>query len=315
MTPFDLASLTKPLVTATLAHAFLDLDADRRFVLGFHDRKAPLTVRQLLSHSAGLPPWLPFTGEPLAAQLRRGWPVGAHPLLASAGPGTSTYSDLGYRLLAELLEQELGVTWGRLGEVLTGLRVAPWTEPPRSVPPGPDGEAWGLATANPFPASDPVHPHDANARAGMKGHAGFAGTEAEVRRWVRRWIAAGWPARMAVPTATSAEGAQWGLGLQRAFTGGGRFGDLLARVPAGVGLRVVVSDTEALAIPAPPLGPQGEPTDWWFHTGFTGPALMVRPRDGSAVVLLCHRSGPQGGLLDAEALRSRRWALLQEAVG
>src|SRR5262245_45633517 len=76
---FDLASLAKPLVTAPLAHAFLDLDADRRWALGFYDRRDPLTVRQLLSHSAGLPPWLPFTGEPLAAQLRRGFPVGAHP--------------------------------------------------------------------------------------------------------------------------------------------------------------------------------------------------------------------------------------------
>jgi len=84
MTFFDLASLTKPLVTAPLALAFLDLDADRRGQLGFRERKQPLTVRQLLSHSAGLPPWLPYTGEPLPAQLGRGWPDGGLPLLQGA---------------------------------------------------------------------------------------------------------------------------------------------------------------------------------------------------------------------------------------
>jgi CubicO group peptidase (beta-lactamase class C family) len=68
---FDLASLTKPLVTAPLALAYLNLNVDRRWQLGFHDREGPLTVRQLLSHSAGLPPWRPFTGERVADQVQR----------------------------------------------------------------------------------------------------------------------------------------------------------------------------------------------------------------------------------------------------
>lgn len=114
MTPFyDLASLAKPLVTAPLALACLDLDADRRWALGFHDRETPLTVRQLLSHSSGLPPWRPFTDEPVAEQLRH--PVPDHPLLRPATPGLATYSDLNYRLLAELVERETGVPFARLG--------------------------------------------------------------------------------------------------------------------------------------------------------------------------------------------------------
>ena len=68
---YDLASLAKPLVTAPLALAFLDLDADRRWALGLAEREPTLTVRQLLSHSSGLPPWRPYTGEPLAAHLHR----------------------------------------------------------------------------------------------------------------------------------------------------------------------------------------------------------------------------------------------------
>ena len=89
---YDLASLAKPLVTAPLALAFLDLDADRRWSLGFHDRTEPLTVRQLLSHSSGLPPWRPYTGEAVAQQLRR--PVPEHPLLRAGTPGPVSYTHL-----------------------------------------------------------------------------------------------------------------------------------------------------------------------------------------------------------------------------
>ena len=136
---YDLASLAKPLVTAPLAHAYLDLDADRRWQLGFSDRESPLTVKQLLSHSAGLPPWLPYTGEPLAAQLRRTPLPGNHALLKTAEIGISMYSDLGYRLIAELLEMELGLSWKQLGAAASGLSAA---HAPTPILPG--HGAWGL---------------------------------------------------------------------------------------------------------------------------------------------------------------------------
>ena len=152
---YDLASLAKPLVTAPLALAFLDLDADRRWSLGFPDRPEPLTVRQLLSHSSGLPPWRPYTGEALAPQLRR--PVPEHPLLRAATPGLASYSDLNYRLLSELLEAETGVPFLRLGAA-SGLSPAPWTETPHrgSRRPGRRGldprHGHGPAPARPAPA-------------------------------------------------------------------------------------------------------------------------------------------------------------------
>lgn len=314
---FDLASLAKPLVTAPLALAFVDLDADRRGQLGFHDRREPLTVRQLLSHSAGLPPWLPFTGEPLAAQIRRGWPLGEVPLLRVAEAGRSTYSDLGYRLLADLLEMEAGLAWKRLGASFSGLLPAPWSRPPQPMPAGPDEEAWALASDAPFPVPDPHLPHDANARAGMPGHAGFGADAARLRAWLQRWVAAGWPARMAVPISESTDGAHWGLGLQAALDGPGRFGRLLAQVPPGIGgVHVLAHGRDD----APPLAPglegrPGNPSGWWYHTGFTGPLLCVRPADGCCIAILCHRLDPEGRLLDLETLRGRRWELLAGMVG
>jgi CubicO group peptidase (beta-lactamase class C family) len=314
---FDLASLAKPLVTAPLAHERLDLDQDRRRQLGFGDRPAPLTVRQLLSHSSGLPPWLPFTGEPLALQLRRVAAGAGHPKLRPGPVGTARYSDLGYRLLAELLELETGRPFPELGAATSGLSPAPWAEAPPFAPQGLDAQLW--AEAEPglvMPARDPHRPNDANARAGMAGHAGFGAGPAQFEQALRHWLLRpGGPARMAVATAESGDGERWGLGLQVAGLGPGRFGQLLAAIPLGQGgVRVLVREDPALSPAAPVLGVQGAASDFWFHLGYTGPALFWRPADGLCLALLCHRLGPEGELLDAEQLRARRWEMLAGAV-
>ncbi len=314
---FDLASLAKPLVTAPLALEHLDLDQDRRTQLGFPDRPGPLTVRQLLSHSAGLPPWLPYTGEPLARQLARGFPAGAHPKLAVPEPGTSCYSDLGYRLLADLLEQETGRDFTALGRERSGLDPAPWSVAPPFAPPGADADMWPLAEPGlPFPARDPRLPHDANARAGMRGHAGYGAFPEGLARCLERWVGAGLPGRMAVDTARAQDGARWGLGLQRALTGSGRFGTLLAALPADrSGVHVLVHEETRLSPAAPPLeGGPGAPSPFWFHLGYTGPALFVRPGTGLCLAVLAHRLGPAGELLDQEQLRARRWDALARAL-
>ena len=66
-TRFDLASLTKPLVTAPLCmvaveSGLIDLDdsLSRFFPGSVPGDKEGITVRSLLSHSSGLPAWVPF---------------------------------------------------------------------------------------------------------------------------------------------------------------------------------------------------------------------------------------------------------------
>lgn len=306
---YDLASLAKPLVTAPLAHAFLELDADRRFALGFHDRDTPLTARQLLCHNTGLPPWRPFMGEPVAGQVRR--PVTGHPLLRDAKEGEATYSDLGYRLLGELVEAETRIPLAQLGAAMSGLSPAPWRDAPVQVPDGPDAEAWRAAEpALALPPPDAHGPHDLNARAGMAGHAGFGATAAQLRNWLRIWSAQ-WAPRMCVEASREGDGSVWGLGLRAAHHGPGRFAELLERVPSGAGLHVAEDAMTDLVEAAPALAPEPGPVSaWWCHFGFTGPALFFRPGDGACLALLLHRRGPDGGLLDAEALRVRRWKLL-----
>jgi CubicO group peptidase (beta-lactamase class C family) len=314
---FDLASLAKPLVTAPLALSLLDLDQDRRAQLGFDRRPEPLTVRQLLSHSAGLPSWLPYTGEPLATQLERGFPAGVHPKLVAGTPGVSLYSDLGYRLLAELLELETGRPFQELGAAASGLSPAPWETEPIFAPQGPDATMWRLTEPNlALPGRDRQLPNDLNARAGMRGHAGFGADPAQMRVCLQDWRSSGAPRTAAVDIARGADGARWGLGLQRALAGPGRFGTLLAQIPEGLGgVHVHVHEGRSASPAAPALaGHAQEPTAFWFHLGFTGPALFFRPADGLCLAILAHRVGPRGELLDDEAMRVRRWEALKAAV-
>jgi CubicO group peptidase (beta-lactamase class C family) len=91
--------------------------------------------------------------------------------------GESRYSDLGYRLLAELLELETGRPFPVLAAERSGLEPAPWAEAPPFAPQGADADMWRAAEPDrPFPPRDPHQPNDANARAGMRGHAGFGST-------------------------------------------------------------------------------------------------------------------------------------------
>jgi hypothetical protein len=72
----------------------------------------------------------------------------------------------------------------------------------------------------------------------------------------------------------------------------------------------VAADTR-LSPPAPPEeGQPGEPSPFWFHLGYTGPALFVRPDTGLCLAILAHRLGPSGELLSREQLRDRRWEAL-----
>jgi CubicO group peptidase (beta-lactamase class C family) len=106
-TLYDLASLTKPLVTAFLAVYFIEKkqwrlhDDVQRF---FPDFPWRVTLEQLLTHCAGFVPWHPFyLYRPLDDMTQ----IAA--LKYSAKPGKKVqYSDVGYILLCHLLEKVSG---------------------------------------------------------------------------------------------------------------------------------------------------------------------------------------------------------------
>jgi len=132
-TIFDLSSLTKPLATTT---AFLILVRERKLKIDdrvtrlFHNfgvhGKTHITFRHLLAHSSGLPAWKAYFKEIL--KVERGGRVnflcshGAkqhvyeliHREKPDAPPGqASVYSDPGFMLLGEAIEEISGVSLDR----------------------------------------------------------------------------------------------------------------------------------------------------------------------------------------------------------
>ena len=131
-TIYDLASLTKPLVTGLLCAQRIELgeltlDSSVSHYLPEFDRtdKSMITIRELLTHSAGLPAWRPLY------LLAEDEPERAAGAIASLDleykPGTRViYSDLGFIALGILLSRMIGhplteIAQGEIFEPL-GLR-------------------------------------------------------------------------------------------------------------------------------------------------------------------------------------------------
>ena len=113
-TIYDLASLTKPLVTGLLCarrieSRELELDGVLARALPEFDRadKRDITLRQLLTHTSGLPAWRPFyitTGGDRERTLQT---IADEPLESAPGECVR-YSDLGFITLGFLLERIAG---------------------------------------------------------------------------------------------------------------------------------------------------------------------------------------------------------------
>ncbi len=215
-TIYDLASLTKPLVTGLLcARRFergeLDLgDAVARVLPEFDlPDKRQITLRQLLTHTSGLPAWRPLyitTGGEPARTLRA---IAGQPLEST--PGTSVrYSDLGFITLGFLLERMTGEPLASIArrEIFEPLGLPRTTFNPdmamrREVAASETGNAYERAMTGETGAGGSGHTynwrerlvwgevHDGNAYflGGAAGHAGLFSTAYETLRISSQFIA------------------------------------------------------------------------------------------------------------------------------
>lgn len=197
-TIYDLASLTKPLITGLLCAqqlergAFALTDKVARYLPEF-DRsdKREITLLQLLTHTSGFPAWRPLYLAPNAAPERILELIAAEPLAAL--PGTQVeYSDFNFITLGVLLERLTGARLDALAnsELFAPLHLAntcfnpPATWQPR-IAASEIGNAHERATASP---NTPLQSnanwrqsviwgtvHDGNAHflGGVAGHAGL----------------------------------------------------------------------------------------------------------------------------------------------
>lgn len=196
---WDLASLTKVLVTLPevlgLAEAgAFALDDPIAAVWPRAVNLRGVTVRHMLSYSAGLPPTLPLfqTNAGREAMI-------AAALAVQPDRATPEYSDLNFLLLGAMVEDLSG---RRLDDLVTGLTY----HPPRS-----DSIATERCPWRERLIVGEVHDENASAMGGIAGHAGAFGTLAQVREAARAWLAGRHPTAHDC-WATTPSGERFGLG-------------------------------------------------------------------------------------------------------
>ncbi|HEX6851590.1 MAG TPA: serine hydrolase domain-containing protein [Candidatus Polarisedimenticolaceae bacterium] len=276
-TPFDLASLTKPLATALLAalaehRGAIDLSAPAGAWLPELSGSAweRATLLDLGAHRAGLPPWRPLylSGSTREAYLAA---IAAEP--AAAPPGTTLYSDLGYILLGIAIERALG----RPLDVLFDVRIAATLGLARAgyagtsdrfedAAPTERGNAFERELAGEAGHDHPFRTevirgavHDGNAwgLGGVAGHAGLFATADAVAAIARHVLDS--PARRRMLAPVAGEGTR-------------SFGFTFA--PLTESVRGVLDD------------------DAVGHFGFTGTSVWIEPRVPRIYVLLTNRVHP-----------------------
>jgi CubicO group peptidase (beta-lactamase class C family)/ribosomal protein S18 acetylase RimI-like enzyme len=289
-TIYDLASLTKVVCTVTLALSLAErgawaLDDPAAACLpGFP--QPGITLRQLLTHTSGLP------AHRELYRLEGGKQAIRDAVFAearNAEPGPVVYSDLGYMVLGWAIEETSGVPLDRsfaetvgapLGLARTGFR------PPK--------RARRLIAATELDGDQRLEPglvwgevHDGNAWAlgGVAGHAGLFAPATDLGRFASALLADRHPV---LGAASIAE--------MTSYQAGGP------------------PDTRA-------LGWQLDAGDWgawpsttYWHTGFTGTSLLIAPELDCAVVLLLGGVHPSRRLERQAALRADVHRVLAEAL-
>jgi len=262
---FDLASLTK-LATTALVLSFvrdrvITLETPlRELVPDFRGgRKDEITLREVMTHTAGLAWWKPLWQEAKSAEEAI-WLAAQEPL-ASDG-GDFVYSDLGYVMLTAGL--------ARVGDApfadLMRQRVIEAVEA-RELGFGPREASRCAATEldaryRGKRIRGEVHDENAFAMGGIAGHAGLFGTAADVLALARVYrdgaVIGNELAELARSEHARGENARRGLGLA-------------LRAPTGAMTGRYFSE------------------DTYGHTGFTGVSLWIDPAQDLTVALLTNR--------------------------
>jgi CubicO group peptidase (beta-lactamase class C family) len=282
-TVFDLASLTKVIVTTTLAMQLVDRGTLRlsdhvsSWLSRWQGRdRAHVRVRDLLEHCGGLTPWMPFFRSH-RGRVEIEDAICALPL--EYPPWTrSIYSDLGFILLGFVLEeagqarldQQFRRAVGEL-ELHFGVR-AEWRG--RTAPTEIDAWRGRLLTGE-------VHDENAWALGGVAGHAGLFGTAPAVGAFAQRVLAT----------------CQADTDLARRDT----LARFMTRSTVPRSSRAVGWDT---MLPTSSCGTQLSARAVG-HTGYTGTSLWVDPARDLYVVLLTNRVYPTRENHRLAALRPR----------
>jgi len=299
-TIFDLASLTKVMVTAPLLVeravrgeiSLLD-PLSRHLPETRGTEVGAIPLHMLLTHTAGFVPDNPM--EDYAGTKARLLAAIAREPLASP-PGTKfDYSDVGYVLLQFVLERRAGTRLDRLAdrELFLPLRFrdtrygVPEKKRKRTAPTTFERGRWLRGRV-----------HDPRARsralAGVAGHAGIFGTAREVARFCEMILLKGrWRGRRILAEETV-----------RAMTTDQCGGNIGARRGFGFDIESPYSSPRGLRFSRHSFG----------HTGWTGVSLWIDAENDAYVVLLTNAIHPDGHK-DLKAFRSDVATRAAEGLG
>jgi serine-type D-Ala-D-Ala carboxypeptidase len=299
MTPdtiFDLASLTKPIATATSVMLLVEQgklrldDTVAKYRPRFAEHsKEKITIEQLLLHTSGL-----IADNPLRdyADGREKALERIDAIKLSAAPGSKfTYSDLNYILLGELVEQIGGMPLDRFAakHIFEPLRMLETGFKPaarltsRIAPTDKRDDAW---------LRGEVHDPRAAKLGGVAGHAGLFGTADDLALFVHMLLNGGeLNGRRILKKETVAMMTQ-----PRPVPGGQRaYGwDVQTGHSANRGERF-------------PIGKS------FGHTGFTGTSIWIDPTSQTAVIFLSNRLHPDGKG-NVNRLRGQVATIVAEAI-
>lgn len=318
MTPetlFDLASLTKvvatlPALLRLVDAGVLDLDDPLGRSLpefGQGGRKRGVTVRRLLSHTAGLTAWLPLYLDHQGPDAYLAAIAASQP---AHEPGADVvYSDLGFILLGEVVRR------------LTGRDIAAFAVEEIFAPlglietaylPSPARRARAAATERGNTTEREMcgdratgfdrwrtglirgQVHDGNAwygLGGVSGHAGLFGTADDLARYGRLWL-------------------NGGEGASRRLLSPGLIAEATRRQAPGRGLGWRVQPDDPAERQETSGGALGNRA--YGHTGFTGTSLWLDPDRDLVAVLLTNRLYPPPRTEFEPIRRAFHAALVQE---
>jgi CubicO group peptidase (beta-lactamase class C family) len=289
-TIYDLASLTKPLITGLLCarrieSRELELDAAAARYLQEFDRadKRAITLRQLLTHTSGLPAWRPLYATTGADKERVLLAIAREPL--ETAPGTHVrYSDLGFISLGLLLERLAGAPLADLArrEIFEPLKLRRTFLVP---PPALQTETAASETGNSYERQmseetkttqgfkgwrehliwGEVHDGNAYFLGGFAGHAGLFSTARETLRLASQFLPA--HTELLRPQTCALFRTDMTAGLEEARS-------LAWQLAATSG-----------STAGPALSP-----DSFGHLGFTGTSCWVDPQRERIFVLLTNRT-------------------------
>lgn len=287
-TRFDLASLTKVVVTAPLLMRLVEWgrislsDPVSRYFPDFaRHGKGEITLLDLAVHISGLPASCDFTKSCKSAREAAEAICAMPP--AEARRRRVVYSDLGYIVLGAVVEEVFGKPIDALArrEIFEPLNMAH-----TSYQPEPNNIAW--TEYDPSTGKclcGEVHDENARAFGGVSGHAGLFGTAEDICRYGMALLTNGAKAGKSFLSPSSVEL------LKNSFTTGLTGADG-ADVPGrAVGFQLNVP--KSIRMPPEKNSAGARMSESAFgHTGFTGTSIWIEPEKRRVSVLMTNRVCP-----------------------